>query len=196
MEQMDKNESRKVRQTKSRTKEVFLELCAEKPLDKISIKELTALAQINRSTFYAHFQDINDLKAQVVADFAQTMRQKVFPLIIDIAYGVDFTENSYQIIDLYEQYRTFFRAFLLTNRDDQLVNSVKGIARETLLQRFAGMGLEPPPHLDYMLEYLLGGQLALLARWVGEPEPLPVQELVALVKRLNFQGPVRCLFGV
>jgi AcrR family transcriptional regulator len=196
MDELSKAESRKVQETKQRTKEVFLALCAEKRLDKISIKELTSLAQINRSTFYAHFQDIYDLKAQVVEDFAKTMREKVFPRIIDIAYGADFTENSYQIIDVYEQYRVFFRAFLLTNRDDQLVDSVKSIARETLNQRIRGMGLVPPPHLEYMLEYLLGGQLALLAKWVSEPAPLPVAELVELVKRLNFQGPVRCLFNV
>ena len=35
-----------------------MELRAQKPLEKIKVKELCDLACINKSTFYAHYQDI------------------------------------------------------------------------------------------------------------------------------------------
>lgn len=41
--------------------ETLLELCAEKPLGKISVSDVVARASTARQTFYNHFQDINDL---------------------------------------------------------------------------------------------------------------------------------------
>ena len=39
----------------------FLELRSQKPLEKITVKELSELAFINKATFYTHYQDIYDL---------------------------------------------------------------------------------------------------------------------------------------
>lgn len=39
----------------------FIELRATKPLEKITVKELSELALINKATFYSHFTDIYDL---------------------------------------------------------------------------------------------------------------------------------------
>ena len=43
----------------------FLKLRAEKPLEKIRVKELCEKAEINKSTFYAHYRDIFDLSEQL-----------------------------------------------------------------------------------------------------------------------------------
>ena len=40
---------------------VFLELLKEKPVAKITVKEICGHAEINRSTFYKHYQDVYDL---------------------------------------------------------------------------------------------------------------------------------------
>jgi AcrR family transcriptional regulator len=189
------SDSAKIRETKQRTMDAFLELCMEKKIDRISIKELTSRAGVNRSTFYAHFQDIYDLKDQVVHDFAAAMQERIIPIIIDLANGANFREKSYEIIDLYNQYRPRFQAFLVMNRDDQLVDNFKAIALDSLSKRFSAMGVAPPAHLDYILEYLFAGQLALLAKWVSEDGAISVEDLVELVKALNFDGPVHCLFS-
>ena len=44
--------------TENAIKSAFLELRAKRPLEKITVKELCALARINKSTFYTHYQDI------------------------------------------------------------------------------------------------------------------------------------------
>lgn len=43
----------------------FLELRAKKPLERISVKELSELAMINKATFYTHYVDIYDLATQL-----------------------------------------------------------------------------------------------------------------------------------
>ena len=44
--------------TEKEIRNAFMELRAQKPLEKITVKELCALACINKSTFYAHYSDI------------------------------------------------------------------------------------------------------------------------------------------
>jgi AcrR family transcriptional regulator len=48
----------RIEKTERAIREAFLELRAHKPLEKIKVKDLCAAAQINKSTFYAHYQDI------------------------------------------------------------------------------------------------------------------------------------------
>ena len=48
----------RIEKTERAIKQAFMELRAQKPLEKIKVKELCDLACINKSTFYAHYQDI------------------------------------------------------------------------------------------------------------------------------------------
>lgn len=52
--------------TKKAIVEAFLELLNEKPLDKITVKEIVDRCGINRNTFYYHFEDIHALLAFVI----------------------------------------------------------------------------------------------------------------------------------
>ena len=62
-----KNEKtdRRARYTRMVLKESLIELLKEKRISNISIKEICERADINRSTFYSHYQDQYDLMHQV-----------------------------------------------------------------------------------------------------------------------------------
>jgi AcrR family transcriptional regulator len=62
---------RRVVYTKNAIKDAFLQLLKEKPSDKISVQELTNRAQINRVTFYQHYNSINDLYVALQNEFLQ-----------------------------------------------------------------------------------------------------------------------------
>lgn len=66
-------ESRKTQYTKSVIRESFLSLLREKPVEKITVTELCAKADINRSTFYAHYLDVYDLKEKLEQSFFEEM---------------------------------------------------------------------------------------------------------------------------
>ncbi|MDE6789083.1 MAG: TetR/AcrR family transcriptional regulator [Ruminococcus sp.] len=46
----------------------FIELRAKKPLERISVKEICELSNINKSTFYAHYLDIYDLSDKIESE--------------------------------------------------------------------------------------------------------------------------------
>jgi len=50
-------------------KESLIELLKEKSIDKITVKELSELADINRSTFYTHYCDIYAVAEEMAEEF-------------------------------------------------------------------------------------------------------------------------------
>lgn len=62
----------RIERTKNSIKNAFIELRSKKPLEKITIKELSEIAFINRATFYTHYADIYDLSEQIEDEILAT----------------------------------------------------------------------------------------------------------------------------
>lgn len=58
----------RVKKTKTGIINAFLQLRAKKPLERITVKELSDLAEINKATFYLHYKDIYDLSEKLEND--------------------------------------------------------------------------------------------------------------------------------
>ena len=59
--------------TKRSIANAFLELRKQKPLEKITVKELAEFAYINKATFYTHYHDIYDLTDQLENEFMESV---------------------------------------------------------------------------------------------------------------------------
>ena len=55
----------------------FLELRKQKPIEKITVKELAELAYINKATFYTHYHDIYDLADQMENEFMESIIEEL-----------------------------------------------------------------------------------------------------------------------
>ena len=55
----------RIQRTKSSIKSAFLELRQKKPIEKITVTEMTKLANINKATFYLHYSDIYQLSEEI-----------------------------------------------------------------------------------------------------------------------------------
>lgn len=56
-----KSENRSVRRTKKLLINHLIGLLKQKPINQISVKELTDLCDLNRGTFYLYYKDIYDM---------------------------------------------------------------------------------------------------------------------------------------
>ncbi len=61
------------KKTKRSIKNAFLQLRRKKPLERITVMELTALAEIGKATFYLHYRDIYDLSDQMQEEVLQNI---------------------------------------------------------------------------------------------------------------------------
>ena len=95
-----------------------MELRAQKPLEKIKVKELCDLACINKSTFYAHYQDIyalaNAMEDELVASVVASLPE---------LKASDVSERTEWLA------RELFRAFV---RNQEAVNIVFADSRQGL----------------------------------------------------------------
>lgn len=63
-----KKERRDVKKSKDAIKQAFVVLSMHHPINRITVNQILEMADISRGTFYAHFQDIYDVKQQVEED--------------------------------------------------------------------------------------------------------------------------------
>ena len=62
--------------TKDEIKKTFLKLLDERPLNKISVKDVVSSCGINRNSFYYHFEDIPSLIDELMTDEADKVIRK------------------------------------------------------------------------------------------------------------------------
>ena len=63
--------------TEKNIRNAFIELRSKKTIEKISIKELTELASVNKSTFYRHYTDIYALSENIEDDLVESCMEMV-----------------------------------------------------------------------------------------------------------------------
>ncbi len=67
----------RIKRTRKNIQAAFLELGQKKLIEKITVKEIAELAEINKSTFYLHFQDIFALFQEIENNFIQSTVEKM-----------------------------------------------------------------------------------------------------------------------
>lgn len=94
-----KNSSEKIETT-------FLALILNHKYEDITISQICDNAKINRSTFYAHYDDINDLIIKIESKFANSMAS-IFN------YGLRQTNEAFvEMFTFIKQNKYFYKAFL------------------------------------------------------------------------------------
>ncbi len=101
------NENRSVRNTKKRLKEGLLKLLEEKPINQISVRELTDMVDVNRGTFYFHYSDIYDMlhkiEDELFEQFEKVVDQNIvpgknFPYLIDLFSFIKENEEMTRVL--------------------------------------------------------------------------------------------------
>ena len=96
----------RVRYTRMRIREAFFECLEKKPINKITVKEICDIAEINRATFYTHYADQFELMQKLEEEVLEGMQQSIKDscestsqgLLIKIIKGMMNKENSYALL--------------------------------------------------------------------------------------------------
>lgn len=67
----------RIRYTKMILKQTFLKLLENTPLENMTVKELCAAAEINRATFYRHYDDCYDLMDEIESEMLDDLKKLI-----------------------------------------------------------------------------------------------------------------------
>lgn len=178
-------EDRRVRKTKRAIQNVLCELTKKKKLNEITVKELCALADINKSTFYLHYRDIYDL--------ANSIKNIMVKDICDIIDEYPYNETIEKAPEIWS--RVAKNHFKEPNDLGVLVRrpGMEFIAREienavidTLMNKFVLAGMERNSdeffHHHLYVTFIISGYMGVLHEFnVSEME----HAMIEVSKRIN-----------
>ena len=122
-------------QTKNNLRIAFWSLYAQKPIEKISIKEITELAGYNRGTFYLYYNDVYDLLHQI----EEEILGKITDVLNDSLEKNDTFDLSGQmgiLLDLMQTYETYAAVLLSDHGDPHFATRLKEVVWPLLNRYF------------------------------------------------------------
>ena len=155
----------RVRRTHAALRAALLDLLAAKPLDQVTVRELTARAMVNRATFYRHYRDKEHLATSIFEDAVAQLSDRMQPSR-DLS-GIDPATPPEAWVDLHRHIRDhapLYRALLRSR--PWFADVVSRTVMRHVHERIAAAG---GPSIDPLLPADLG--LTMIANaWVGAVE--------------------------
>ena len=166
--------------TKKAIAAALKQVCREKPFDKISIADITAVCGLNRQTFYYHFQDIYDL-------LDWTLQEDIHRLIVN-EIELDNWEESIAALFAYMQANRLLilNAFHSLERDtlEREVFKLLSPLLHRLFSAQSGFDRLCEADQDFIVSVYGLGIAGLLLRWIGTNMLAPPEPLIRQLYRL------------
>ncbi len=185
---MNKKNNMRARETDERIiRAVYRAITEEhRPLGRITVREICEETGINRSTFYAHYQDVYD----VVEKTEKTMSEKLTLSAIEAAGEVSSMEGIFErIFTFVGEHREFYHAYF----SEMNRSGIIGVAWDMVSEQighltYDQLGFRSQAELEYMGVYFIHGLSAMLRRWTETGCRETPQELVDFLVRQYQRG--------
>ena len=132
----------RVKKTKRSIINAFLELRSKMPLEKIRVNELCRIAEINKSTFYAHYQDIYQLSEEVEQEVLQSYLNIPHPEYV-LCNTEGFVRELFQAFYAHER---LFHILFSGSRSSVLTEKIAEGIRELILRQYPQYADNPVFH--------------------------------------------------
>lgn len=160
--------------------QALLVLLKEKPLNKITIRELCAKAGVNRTTFYNHYQSPEDILRELVQQYAFSL-SKLFD-----SPDHTFLSVITHVLELMERSRSQILPLMQALPGAYLSESILTLPQ---VDQQLTLALDASGKLTYKQElrtFILAGSSRLITDWLESPLRRPAAEEAGLI--LEFCG--------
>ncbi|MER2261992.1 MAG: TetR/AcrR family transcriptional regulator C-terminal domain-containing protein [Psychrobacillus sp.] len=181
-------------QTKKKIQQSFLSILKGKEFTKISIKDITDSACINRGTFYLHYLDKYDLLEKVEEELLEGLRIHI--AAIDSEYKVEMVEQlqvagfSMEVFRYIEQHVDQFIVLLSKYNTSGFHLRLKNFFIEQFEENYHSSemsSIDPTIPTDYLSAFAASAILGLIEQWLTRQQRETPEEVAELyLKILNF----------
>ena len=190
----------RVIKTKKLIKTALSELIQEKGFDHVSITDLTQRANINRGTFYLHYQDKYDLLEKFeneVLDDINTNAENFIKSIKDIDFlGEDFSNEIKPFINkvftyIKENY-IIMKVILGPKSDMRFQNKIKKALNILLTEKGWDNYFDSQNTFvskNYFISYLLSAHIGVIRQWIDSGMNESAENMAEMISKMFFLGP-------
>ena len=170
-------------QTRSNLRQAFWELYAEKPVEKISVREITDRAGYNRATFYLYYHDVYELLDEIESMVLGNIERLVNERLLK-GEKLEFSQHMSLILRLAQRSRDYTRVLLGPHGDISFLHRIEGIISDHCLNVLKVTFPDQLEDLKYSYSFCLSGCIGLTKTWLnGQYEETP-QHMAEITFRL------------
>lgn len=173
-----------------------------KPLNRITISDITRTSGISRGTFYLHYLDKDDLINQLTDQFIdrlQTLLDK--EMNGAMAYQNLVTGQPYPVVidvlDLVAANKPLLRFLLGVNGDSALYRHIIDILQTAILAELSNVKGRPNFRKDipqsYALSLVTNAIMSIVTTWLMGDDTLDKQAVAAIIMRTLYLSPYEIL---
>lgn len=178
-----KKEDRRVRYTKQIIKETLLEIMKEKPVSRITVSEICKKADINRGTFYLHYNDPADVLREIEDDFINDNTSYFFPYVKARQNWSDLTEVFTSVLNN----REILLILMGPNGSGTFQTRMQEMIRPVILKDWKSQYPEyKEEDLAFVYAYAASGSIQVLMKWMENPENITPEDFARRMDRLGY----------
>lgn len=185
-----KTNNRSTRRTRAAIEGALLALMEEKNLSRITVEEIIGLANVCRTTFYAHYEDINDLVRHMEDLILEELREK----LDELAAAPVRVEGQYPtiqtVVELYSRHANVIRLLNSEHGDAEFDGRLQDAIYESTrrLRRFKeGAAFNEERHRMYSA-YVISGGISVLNRLLSDKLPWESEQTARILCAMAAAG--------
>jgi len=182
---------RRVARSRAMLHQALLSLIIKKGYDAITVEDICETANVGRSTFYAHFTSKDDLKRSGL----EHLREQLLDRHQRVAQSADRESASFGFsLTMFEHARDhihLYRALMGSGGGAVALDTIRQVLCECVRGELAATGAKNGKDgipSELVVEYVVGGYMAMLTRWLDGGAKLPPAKIDAIFQQLAIEG--------
>lgn len=154
----------------------FCKLYMKKPIEKISIRELTDTAGYNRTTFYNYFSDIYDVLDYIENSSIRYVKKNI---IIDMKKENPSKQFINTFLNIYENWESYIKVLLSNQNSAHFTDRLKKELFNSCMDAFN----LPKNNIraEYILDFYLSAIISVISRWIRNQSEMSSLEMANLL---------------
>ncbi|MGC4019297.1 MAG: TetR-like C-terminal domain-containing protein [Muricomes sp.] len=175
-------DDRRVRKTKKALREGLAELISKKDIHNITIKELTDKADIHRSTFYAHYEDLYALYQELEDSVIEELDD-----IITENFSLHFNEYYEVLFRYIGENKQLCKMLFSNNNALHFSHRLAMLFKGACLKNWCSiLNLDHvSEELDYYAQYHLQGCFAMISKWVSSDFEYSSEKIIKMMADID-----------
>lgn len=189
------SDDRRSLRTKKMIRNALSELIEEKGFNDISITDIAARADINRGTFYLHYNDKYDLLKKIEDEIIQEIICNCKTMSNLSVQDVDSASKAMPfMIELFEYLKdnaVFMKSILGCNGDPIFARKLKEIIGSCMFKGNSVLTENMLVPESYFIAYVLSAHLGVIQQWLESGMEKSPDEMALILSKMFLLGPYK-----